>query len=130
MQRSPHAYTPSENITSAKLLYSLSPEGGASENAKIKYYNQIDHLGNPYFTGLNAPEDLFVDELNHVYIVNTGNNQVVVTDENYNIRLIISTFVNHYGVVDSFKNPNGVFVTKDEIYVADTEKKRIVIFDK
>ena len=36
MQRSPHAYTPSENITSAKLLYSLSPEGGASENGLPK----------------------------------------------------------------------------------------------
>ncbi len=124
MQRSPDAYTPLKVIDSATLLASLQPDGGASNNAKLLY------AGTGAFTGLNMPKDFFVDELEHVYIANTSNNQIVVTDEEFNIRLIISTFTNKFGVPDSLNAPNGVFVTDEEIFVADTGNKRIVIFDK
>ena len=122
MQRSPAAYFPVKQITSQTLLYSLSDEGGASSNAKLKYADT--------FTGLNGPTDIFVDDLNNVYISDTDNNQIVVTDEEYNVRLIISTFTNSFGVPDGLKTPHGVYVTESEIYVTDTGNSRIVIFDK
>lgn len=121
---SPHAYVPLTVVDSSSLLASLEEGGGASDNAKIQY------AGNDSFTGLDSPQDLFVDDLNHVYIANTGKNQVVVTDENYNVRLVISDFINQFGVPDSFNSPRGLFVTSDEIFVADTENSRIVVFDK
>lgn len=122
MQLGPDAYVPLKQITSASLLYSISEEGGASANAKLKYKDT--------FTGLSGPTDIFVDDLNHVYISDTDNNQIVVTDENYNLRLIISTFTNNFGVPDGLKQPHGVFVTESEIYVTDTGNSRIVVFDK
>ncbi len=124
MQRSPDAYTPNKVINSNTLLDSLKPEGGANENAKLLYYNT------GIFTGLVNPKDFFVDDLGHVYIANTGANQIVVTDENFNVRLVIGSFTNKYGVPDNLKAPQGVFVNEDEIYVADTGGQRVVIFDK
>ncbi len=124
MMRSPDAYTPVKIIDSATLLASLEPDGGASDNAKLRYANT------GAFTGLNMPKDIFVDDLGHVYIANTNNNEIVVTDEEFNIRLVIDSFTNKFGVPDSLSAPNGVFVTDTEIYVADTNNSRIVIFDK
>ncbi|MEG1743933.1 MAG: hypothetical protein RR246_07180, partial [Clostridia bacterium] len=43
---------------------------------------------------------------------------------------MINTFINHMGVPDSLAEPSGVFVTDKEIFVADTAKARIVVFDK
>ena len=122
MQRSPDAYTPLKVIDTATLKESLSLEGGASQNAKDKYRDSFEAIDNP--------SDIFVDELNHVYIANTGKSQIVGTDENYNVRLVIDKFDNKFGVPDQLKDPKGVFVTKDWIYVADSGNARIVIFDK
>ena len=120
---SPHAYVPLTVINSRSLSESLSEDGGASDNAKILY-------GANGFDGLDSPRDIFVDELNHVYIANTGKNQIVVTDENFNLRLVISNFTNKFGVPDSFNGPQGVYVSDEEIFVADSGNSRIVIFDK
>ena len=124
MATSPHAYVPLCVINESSLKFSLTEKGGASDNAKQLYGDGKS------FEGLDSPKDVFVDDLNNVYISNTGKNQIVVTDENYNIRLLISEFINQYGVPDGLKEPNGVFVTESEIYVADTGNARIVIFDK
>ncbi|MBE6692805.1 MAG: hypothetical protein E7586_05750 [Ruminococcaceae bacterium] len=124
MQRSPDAYTPVKVINSTTLLESLGPDGGASSNAKLMYANT------EAFTGLDTPKDIFVDELGHVYIVNSSKNQIVVTDENFNIRLLVDEFTNKFGVPDSLNGPSGVFVTDEEIFVADTGNSRIVVFDK
>ncbi len=123
IQESPAAYVPLQVIDTASLLYSLSDEGGASSNAKLKY-------GDAMNTALSSPSDIFVDDLNHVYISDTGNNRIIVTDEDYNVRLVISSFTNNFGVPDSLNEPRGLFVTESEIFVADKANSRIVIFDK
>ncbi len=120
-QKSPHAYTPLTVINSASIKQSLLD--GADENVKLKYsYDKIE--------GLDSPKDICVDDLGRVYIANTGKNNIVVLDRNYNLALIIDEFVNNQGVPDKLSSPSGVFVTGSEIYVADTENARIVIFDK
>ena len=122
MQLSPHAYTPEKVIDARYLNDSLKPEGGASDNAKLLYANTTIEL--------KGPKDIFIDGLNHLYIVNTEKNQIIVTDEEFNVRLIISDFTNKFGVPDALKAPSGVFVNDDEIFVADTGNSRIVVFDK
>ena len=79
---------------------------------------------------LDGARDLFVDSDKNIYIVLNTTNQVVVTDEFFNVKFIIEKFVNHQGVPDGLASPSGVFATKDKIYVADTENKRIVMFNK
>ena len=140
MQRSPDAYTPTKVINSRALSDSLSPEGGASVNAKLLYTptkQELDDYKKDPATGssnkffaLDNPKDIFVDNLGHIYIVNSGKNQIVVTDEEFNIRLVIGAFTNKFGVPDSLNDPSGIFVTDDEIFIADTMNKRVVVFDK
>jgi len=74
--------------------------------------------------GLSAPEDLFIDENNMLYIADTGNRRVIKYD------------INNGQVAGILENselagPRGVYVTQEgEIYVADTAAKAVLIFDK
>ena len=102
---------------------------------------------------ISDPRDLEVDEDQNVYIVDYDekSSRVVCLDRYYRMREdvtsdgrnfgYISEFTNQYGVKDSLKNPSGVFITKDkylegqlveegEIFVCDTGKNRIVVFNK
>ncbi len=124
MQMSPDAYTPVKVVDTRTLVNSLSAEGGASDNAKLLYSSIASTIA------LKGPKDIFVDELNHIYIANTDANQVIVTDEEFNVRLVIDTFTNKFGVPDALNTPSGLFVNEDEIFVADTGNSRIVVFDK
>lgn len=129
IQKSPAAYVPVQVIDSASLKYSLSDDGGASINAKLNYGTTFGS-GTLVEKALSSPSDIFVDSLNHLYISDTGNNRVIGTDENFNVRVVISSFMNNFGVPDSLNEPRGLFVTESEIFVADKGNSRIVVFDK
>lgn len=73
--------------------------------------------------------DLFVDEKENVYIVDSGNSSVVVMDKFFKFKFSINSFINSNGIEDSLSGCRGCFVTKEYIYVADTNNNRIVIFD-
>ena len=51
-------------------------------------------------------------------------------DRYYKLKFIIKEFINEFGIEDEFTAPSGVFVTKDTIYVCDTDANRIVTFDR
>ncbi len=73
--------------------------------------------------GLSAPEDLFIDENNMLYIADTGNRRIVKYD-------IVRGEVTAELVSDEFTAPRGVYVTEDgDIYVADSGTKAVLIFD-
>ncbi len=78
---------------------------------------------------LQRVSDMFVDETGNIYLVDEGANTVYVLDRNYKYSFKIDRFINSNGIEDSFSNPSGCYVTKKNIYVADTYNKRIVIFD-
>lgn len=75
----------------------------------------------PYF---NNPQDLFIDNQDNIYVVDTGNNRVVKMNSNYET---VNIF---YGPDKAFRNPQGIFVDDDgDMYVADTDNGRIVHMD-
>ena len=80
---------------------------------------------------LKNPEDIIYDKVfKRIVIADTGNDRVVVTDENFKIIKIIGSFKNE-NITDALKTPMGVFATNDGyLYVADTGNNRILIFDK
>lgn len=80
--------------------------------------------------GLNNPADLVTDELENVYIADAGNNRIIILNRYYRDPKYISTFINAQGIDDALSNPQGVFITEDKIYVCDTGKARIVVFDR
>ena len=72
------------------------------------------------------PNDLHVTEDQKVYILDSGNQRVIVTDRQFELLRIIDSFENE-GQVDRFNQPLGIFVTAEEhLYVADTGNNRIV----
>ena len=80
--------------------------------------------------GLNNPADLITDEDDNVYIADSGNNRIIALDRYYKAKFYISTFINEQGIDDALSNPQGLYVTKDRIWVCDTGKSRIVVFDR
>ncbi len=110
---SPHAYTPNKSINYAAMGIPKDP--------------------NSQTEPLSFVSDMVVDKNGNVYLVDKTNKVVYVLDENYNYRFTLSKFINSNGVEDQLGNndggPEGCFVTKDYIYVADTPNKRIVLFD-
>ena len=80
---------------------------------------------------LTEPQGLHV-EGDRIYIVDTNNNRIIVTDTEWNVEQVIKQFVDEEGRVQTFNRPEGVFVTPKtyEIYIADTNNARIVHLDQ
>lgn len=60
---------------------------------------------------LSAPQDLFVDQDDYFYVVDTGNKKVIIFDEMYQ-------FITSFGE-DILLKPTGIYVRDDMIYIAD-----------
>lgn len=74
--------------------------------------------------GLMAPDDLFIDEDNMLYIADSGNRRIV----KYSIDTESTEGILEY---EGFSTPRGVFVTKTgDIYVADAGAKMVFHFDR
>jgi sugar lactone lactonase YvrE len=74
--------------------------------------------------GLNAPEDLYIDNDNMMYIADSGNSRIVKYSIDTGSVAGILTY-------EEMKNPRGVFVTKSgDIYAADPSAKMVFCFDK
>ena len=129
--------------------YTYSSEGEVLESPHA-YVPEPQIVNSDYIglkTALVSPVDMCVDNEGNVYIVDAGGEsggqkvpgRVIVTDSFYKEVFEISTFVNEWGVPDTFNNPGGVFVTsrinkttgeeEGKIFVADTDNNRIVMFD-
>ena len=81
-----------------------------------------------YFGGgvgsLNAPEDLFIDKEQNLYIADTGNNRILKTTLEGKLLKVFT------GPDKPFAGPKGIFVDEDgDLYVADTNNQRIVHMD-
>ena len=130
---SPDAYVPAKSIDSAYM--------GLSDPGVIAKYhpNVTDSKQKDALMTLSNPSDIEVDGAMNVYIADTDNNRIVVLDRYYNLKFIISDFVNDQGVPDSLSAPQGVFITEDKvvgtdhvkgrIFVCDTNANRILTFD-
>ncbi len=77
---------------------------------------------------LSNPQDITVVG-SSTYILDTGKNRIVEVDENWQFVRSINEFQNG-DEVDRFSGPEGFFITDEgTIYVADTNKERIVVLD-
>ncbi|MDF2538666.1 MAG: integral rane protein [Herbinix sp.] len=74
--------------------------------------------------GLAAPDDIFIDQYNMLYIADSGNKRIVKYSINKGEIEGILTY-------EGMTNPRGVYVTKKgDIYVADPSAKMVFRFDK
>ena len=103
----------------------------------VNYMELKDYLGehsdiaNTFdFEGDYDVRDIFVGPDQKVYIVDGDHGAVLVLDRYYKVERVLNSFINEYGVPDTFSGPSGVFVNNEKIYVCDTGNNRIVMFDK
>lgn len=80
---------------------------------------------------LDAPADMYVDEHDNLYILDSGNGRIIKTDSNFNLVSVIDTFTTEDGTKTSLNNPQGLCVTDDgEVYICDTYNNRIIVCDQ
>ena len=124
------AITPLVSAAEPYKTYTYAKDGTPRISPTV--YSPVTNVDSTYMgltTPLKEPRDLCVDDDGNVYIVDTGNNRIVVLDQNYREKFIISEFVNGHGVKDEFSKPQGIFVNDKYIYVCDTDANRLVLFD-
>ncbi|CAI6016541.1 hypothetical protein PAECIP112173_00084 [Paenibacillus sp. JJ-100] len=75
------------------------------------------------------PGDVNVSPAGWIYILDSGNNRIVVLDSDYQLVRVLDGFEKD-GSQENFNMPGGLFVDAEErIYVADTGNSRVVILD-
>lgn len=116
---------PSEAAAFYSYIYNNESEAVAAPDAALPVQNITGaDVGT---TAFNVPQDLFIfnDEM---YIADTGNNRIVITDMKFTKSRVISSFKNN-GKKDTFNEPQGICVTEEAIFIADTKNNRIVKLD-
>ncbi len=81
-------------------------------------------------TALNAPSDLFKDQDDFFYLVDSGNNRILKIDSEFSeIVQVYSEFTMPDGSKTKLKNPKGVYVSPDTglMYIADNENARALV---
>ena len=81
--------------------------------------------------GFLNPSSVAVGPYNRMYIADTGKNRIVILNSDFSFEAEITNFYNtDEDREDGFSAPEGVFVSRTgNIYVADTQNARIVLFN-
>lgn len=78
---------------------------------------------------LNAPKDMYYDNNQYLYILDSGNSRIVVLNKQYKVDHII-TPKDKTGNALQFQNANGLYIGKTgRIFVADTDAQLIYVFN-
>ena len=98
--------------------------------APAPYEPTLSLSGNDLGIGsFSNPKDLHITANGDIYILDSGNNRIVVVDQNYTLIREITGFINQ-GKEDTFSDANGLNVGRDgSIHIADTGNKRVVSLD-
>ena len=125
------AMTIGVGASSAYQTYTYSIKGKALYSPDAySAVKSVDYTQMGLPSNLDNPGDMVTDKDEKVYIADSGNNRILVLSRYYEFEFEISTFINEQGNEDSLASPQGVFVTEDTIWVCDTDKNRLVKFDK
>lgn len=88
-----------------------------------------DDLGIGHF---KEPSDIFRDKNDRFYIVDTGNNRIVIVDPEFkSVIKVLDKFTLSDGTATALNGPKGIFVSKEtgELYIADNNNSRVIRCD-
>lgn len=82
-------------------------------------------------TPMKSPLDIFVDNDDHVYILDSGNCRILVLDESFRCIKELKEFNYKGEVLTLADGAQGLFYRKENkrLYIADTENNRILVSD-
>ncbi|MBR7085631.1 MAG: hypothetical protein IKI37_10730, partial [Oscillospiraceae bacterium] len=81
----------------------------------------------------SAPADLFIDKNQKLFIVDSGNNRIVITDSHLTkISKILTEFTYSDGKKTTLNQPQGIYISPetDFIYIADYQNSRVLVSDR
>lgn len=112
--------------------YTFSEQGGTIIYSPQAYVPSSIVYGNDWECGaLYEPADLDVDQNGDIYILDTGNNRIVVLDRELGFKGVIDCgAADKDGNVITLNKAKGITVTNDTIYVCDTDNRRILLYGK
>ncbi len=135
-------------MITAGLVTASGITGFAAENYEVYNYDRWDesvasqagYTATKSVSGidlgcgeLSSPSDLYRDANDNFYIVDSGNNRIVVTDGDFTEATeILDTFTYSDGSTTSLKGPEGIFVSEETgyTYIADTDNSRCLVVDE
>ena len=105
---------------SADYYYSNTGYQGAPQLFEVvREISDFTQIGS-----LASPSDLFIDENDQLYILDSGNSRILVYDKNGGF---LRQYAGSYGKDNlPMENPLGLFVKGNDIYVADTDNQRVL----
>lgn len=82
-------------------------------------------------TRMNNPTDLFVDSEDNIYILDAGNNRVIILDKTYRCVKELKDFDFNGETVNLGPAAQGIFYREEtkQLYIADTENDRVLVSD-
>lgn len=122
----PHAANCPEDAVFPTYIYN-----NRSEPVIIPSAFEVERvLSGADITGIEFKElsDIFYDGADRLYLCDTQNNRIVVTDTGFERVTEISDFA-FEGRTESLNKPQGVYSDGKTLYVSDTGNNRIVVFD-
>ncbi len=129
-------FTIGASASSAYQTYTYSISGKALYSPDAYTASKTVNAADLGIDKFNNPGDMVTDSEKKVYIADSGSNRILILSRYFELEHIITDFVNDKGNPDSLKNPQGVFVVDPdgdehgEIWVADTDQNRLVVFDR
>ncbi len=79
---------------------------------------------------LSAPTDIYYDNNESVYLLDSGNGRIIVLDTDLKLKSVLDNFVDQNGEQVTFEGAEGMAVGNDgKIYIADTLGERILVFN-
>lgn len=82
-------------------------------------------------TKLKDPQDIFVDDQDRVFILDSGNCRVLILDKDYRCIKELTEFQYNGNALTLAKDAKGIFYKEsdDRLYIADTQNNRIIVTD-
>lgn len=102
-------------------------EWNESAESPASYNAEFSRLGTELLVGaFKEPQDIFADNNGKLYIADTGNNRIVILDEELNLIEVIDHVYEDFGEVP-LTDPQGIHVTDDGIiYISQTSLARVI----
>ncbi len=102
------------------------PSRGGYEASKTLTAAQID----PALGTFLQPQDLCVDNTDGaVYVLDSGNNRVVVLNKDLEMSKVLSEFKKADGTAVTLNQPTGIFVAAGKMYIADPQNQQLLVCD-
>lgn len=117
------------SFSSERELLIIKTAGGT----KLKFYRDLSRFvedKSQISIAFKTPSDIFYDNLDTVYVLDSGNGRIVSLDTSFTkIKSVYSDFITEVGEKLDITEAQGLYVKDGTIYVADTANYRVVLSD-